>query len=110
MIYQGPNVVHWRDNLLGNHSYHMFVHFVNKETRMANINNELFKDTQEYTQSGTRYVLTYDGRDNPYSQKQDGHPFEKRFKEWMDIYDHKIMNKSDFVNYYEDYEFTPIEE
>ncbi len=110
MIYQGPNVVHWRDNLLGNHSYHMFVHFVNKETRMANINNELFKDTQEYTQSGTRYVLTYDGRDNPYSQKQEGHPFEKRFKEWMDIYDHKIMNKSDFVNYYEDYEFTPIEE
>lgn len=109
MIYQGPNVVHWRDNLLGNHSYHMFVHFINKETRMANINNEIFKDVKEYTQGGQRYALTFDGRDNPYSQKQDNH-HEERFKEWMDIYDHKVMNKSDFVNNYEDYKFIPIEE
>jgi hypothetical protein len=27
LLYQGPNVAHWRDTLMGDYSYHMFVHF-----------------------------------------------------------------------------------
>jgi len=30
MVYQGPNVFHWRDRLVGDYSYHIFCHWVNK--------------------------------------------------------------------------------
>ena len=29
LLYQGPNVAHWREKFLGEYGYHLFVHFVN---------------------------------------------------------------------------------
>ena len=105
MLYQGPNVVHWRDNLLGKHSYHMFTHFVNKETWMGGI--EGFCDTKDYTQGKNEFVLTYDGRPNPYVQKEDGGILQQKFIEWSNKYD-KIGNKSNFVNNYSDMKLSLI--
>lgn len=58
MVYQGPNVFHWRDRLVGDYSYHIFCHWVNE--------------------NGKTYQLAphikYDGRDSfydDYSHKSD---------------------------------------
>lgn len=37
MLYQGPNVAHWRDKFMGTHSYHIFVHFININSKMINM-------------------------------------------------------------------------
>ena len=34
LLYQGPNIPHWRDYLLGEYSYHLFVHFFNATSKM----------------------------------------------------------------------------
>ena len=45
LLYQGPNVIHWRDYLLGDYSYHIFMHFINRESKMGQINEWSSNDT-----------------------------------------------------------------
>ena len=37
LLYQGPNIPHWRDYLLGEYSYHLFVHFFNADSQLGEI-------------------------------------------------------------------------
>jgi hypothetical protein len=58
MVYQGPNVFHWRDRLVGDYSYHIFCHWVNE-------NGLIYQMCPE---------VENDGRDNfyeDYSQKSE---------------------------------------
>ena len=114
LLYQGPNVIHWRDHFLGNYSYHMFLHFfarsVSKLDRITNEDHEFYWETEKYegaTVGNPRSVLMYDGRDNPYRQKNDpaDRENELRFSKWMELYE-KCPNKSSYVNNYDDLEIN----
>lgn len=112
LLYQGPNVIHWRDHFLGNFSYHMFLHFhaisSSKLNQLANKDTEFYWHTREMnntTASQHITALTYDGRGSPFRQKGDPADIEheEKFSEWMKLYE-KCPNKSSFVNNYDDLE------
>ncbi len=44
LLYQGPNAPHWRDYLLGEYSYHIFLHFYNMQTEMRRLSNFYIDD------------------------------------------------------------------
>lgn len=65
LVYQGPNVVHWRDTLVGDYSYHIFCHFVNYHSKMERIEGYIQNNMSQ------RYpVLQYDGRKNRYESSE----------------------------------------
>ena len=74
MLYQGPNAPHWRDFLIGEESYHVFVHFYNANTNMRKIPSFIMSDKTQIEgkirgESPTNYslsVLEHDGRNSMY--------------------------------------------
>jgi len=107
LVYQGPNMVHWRDYLLGEHSYHMFLHFHNANSEIRKMKDATYemgwseyagpnKDrygTKLEDTSGVvgepRSALDYDGRRNRYDTTADKDKiFEKKmFERFTDSYD-----------------------
>lgn len=77
LIYQGINVLHWRDQLEGNFSKNVFIHYVNK-------NGPLFKDHPE---------LAWDGRESAYSD------YDADFKNYKLVQDlnEKSENNPDWL-------------
>ncbi len=111
LLYQGPNVVHWRDYLVGDYSYHMFIHFYSNNTRMQDVGGDggaFFYGIENSVKS--RGALENDGRPNAYCQKRDCENSEeaRQFDEWMKLYDAE-EDKIPFTNNYEEFEFEPIE-
>ena len=74
LLYQGPNVAHWREKLLGEYSYHIFVHFynVNGHTHMLPNSDSAYESVpQKYQYRQEEFnPLMYDGRVSRY------HPIE----------------------------------
>lgn len=101
LLYQGPNIPHWRDYLLGDYSYHMFLHFIHKETPMKSMTDRTGKDFSKpvsHTAAGSYKIhpLDYDGRKNRYDTMSDKEELEHWYK---NIYlPHPY--KSSFVNNY----------
>ena len=109
LLYQGPNVAHWREKLLGEHSYHIFVHFYNVNGGTLNMPGS--DDAFEHVPQEVRHrqeefnPLMYDGRVSRY------HPIEKTWqRKSFDTFMSKCWhnkglwanhNKSDFINNYE---------
>ena len=77
LIYQGINVLHWRDQLEGNFSKNVFIHYVNK-------NGPLYKDHPE---------LAWDGRESAYSD------YDADFKNYKLVQDlnEKSENNPDWL-------------
>ena len=48
LLYQGPNAPHWRDTLLGDYSYHMFLHFINHDGHINNLPDFQQPSTRQY--------------------------------------------------------------
>ena len=104
LLYQGPNIPHWRDYLLGEYSYHLFVHFFNADSKMREIEGfdyGIQHDVNIGPNSNNRkFALDLDGRPN---RLYGG-------KNWYDNYDkfddvkqstEKLRKCYDFVdNYY----------
>jgi hypothetical protein len=71
LLYQGPNIPHWRDYLLGEYSYHLFVHFFNADSKMCEIegfNYGIQHDVNIGPNSNNqKYALDLDGRKNRFS-------------------------------------------
>ncbi len=68
LLYQGPNIPHWRDYLLGEYSYHLFVHFFNADSKMNEMDGFVY-GTQHDVNIGqnnknVKYALDLDGRPN----------------------------------------------
>lgn len=61
LLYQGPNIPHWRDRFLGDYSYHLFSHFVNRDSKMNAIPDFY------YGKDDTQVALQIDGRPNRWS-------------------------------------------
>jgi len=103
LLYQGPNIPHWRDYLLGDYSYHMFLHFIQKDTNMKNMTNRTQKDYRtpvSTTAAGAYKVhpLDYDGRKNRYDTTSEREELESWFH---NIY-RPNPHKSSFVNNYDE--------
>ena len=107
LLYQGPNVIHWRDYLLGNFSYHMFLHFHAKG--VSNLQSLAAEGADFWWQAEGRFVesnyltaLYNDGRSTPYRQVGDPRDkeYRKHFDEFMKLYE-ACPNKSSYVNNYD---------
>jgi len=61
LLYQGPNIPHWRDRFLGDYSYHLFTHFVNRDSHMNAIPDFY------YGNADTQVSLQLDGREHRWS-------------------------------------------
>tara|TARA_R110001606_G_scaffold9252_4_gene40174 strand:+ start:2407 stop:3432 length:1026 start_codon:yes stop_codon:yes gene_type:complete len=113
LLYQGPNAVHWRDTLLGDHSYHMFLHFINHGGQI-NAFDKFHQPKKTKRADGRPHsVFAYDGRMDRYSHKQQEyfHTAMKFWNEWSGgAYD--WFDPSQFINNYdiiEDVELTDRE-
>ena len=119
LLYQGPNIPHWRDTFLGDYSYHMFLHFVNHGGRIVYFDkfNQNHYDGQKQGSGDVRALSTfaYDGRKTRYHPSEDQQPY---FNEAMEFWnewssgEHDWFNPEEFVNNYsfiEDVELTERE-
>ena len=107
LLYQGPNVVHWRDTFIGDYSYHMFLHYTAGASKLEQCGNYNINPHGEYS-THVQPVLQYDGRHNPYQQKE-AETCKEEYTKWMNEWEH-LPNKADFVNNYDHFEFEKIEE
>ena len=118
LLYQGPNAPHWRDYLLGDYSYHIFLHFYNLRTEMCRLDNFWMDDNETAKDSDGKILkklekpaaykmsnLELDGRVDRFDNKNDpATPGFLRFvKAWDDIKmldEHKEAYR-DLVNNYD---------
>ena len=113
LLYQGPNVAHWREYLLGEESYHMFLHFYNKTTNMLAMPGvaEIVGETQPQhitVQNDPVFPCRYDGRASRY-HPQDEESWEWKShnelmqKVWHNNNTWAVHQKSDYVNRYQEF-------
>ena len=62
LLYQGPNIPHWRDYLLGEYSYHLFVHFFNATSKMNQIDDFIIGRNHDVETPQEKFALELDGR------------------------------------------------
>ena len=98
LLYQGPNIPHWRDYLLGEYSYHLFVHFFNASSKMSQIDDFIIGRNHDVETAQEKYALELDGRANRWTKQQTIEEFA--------IFDDNYYKSEyqDFVNNYDDWE------
>jgi len=105
LVYQGPNVAHWRDYLIGDYSYHIFCHFFNAEGMFSRHPKNRWRGEDTNLQSQiTKHPmpLEYDGRLSRY-HTQENAPDELKngYKEFVDSYEScEYAPRSEFANNY----------
>mgnify|MGYP005646221507 CR=1 FL=1 len=100
LLYQGPNIPHWRDHLLGEYSYHLFVHFFNASSWMSDISEFVVGPNHNNELSQPKYALELDGRQNRWTKKQTSEEFDK----FNDAY--YKADFSDMVNWYDNWKLV----
>lgn len=106
LLYQGPNIPHWRDTFVGDYSYHIFLHFYAMESMMMTL-NEFTYTRDDWIKDGRPVsVLEYDGRVDRYSPKVIGsreNDMIHNFHEFWDkdFYRKTRMKKAEFCNSYD---------
>lgn len=95
LLYQGPNIPHWRDEFLGDYSYHIFSHFVNSNSMMQHI-----PDFHYGPETHPKTSLNLDGREHRWSN--DNETYGEQSKIFNDKY--YATDYGQFVNYYDDLE------
>ena len=112
LLYQGPNVAHWREYLLGEESYHMFLHFYNKTTNMSQMPgmDNIFDAQPDYIkiQNDPVFPCRYDGRASRYhTQNEESWEWKTLDKMANEVWQNQeiwaVHQKSDFVNRYQDF-------
>lgn len=94
LLYQGPNVAHWRDTLMGDYSYHMFIHFyMTKGAVGQNVGEEM-----AYDWIGSKYLST----------EQRPAEKSKRQIEWHKAY--SITKNESSENNFDEYTTEKIED
>ena len=98
LLYQGPNIPHWRDYLLGEYSYHLFVHFFNASSKMSQIDDFIIGRNHDVETAQEKYALELDGRANRWTKQQTIEEFA--------IFDNNYYQTEyqNFVNNYDDWE------
>ncbi len=113
LLYQGPNVAHWREYLLGNHSYHIFLHFLNRNGKVTSMPHvrEIVEETisEETMQCNQDYnPCKFDGRLTRWHPIDENSDVRKAFQKFSDVcWNNNEMwmqiNKSDYVNDFKDF-------
>ena len=124
LVYQGPNMVHWRDYLLGDYSYHMFLHFHNSSGQMQSMDDSRYDMSMtelgdfrgsskrrygnKYEGMGVagepRASLDFDGRRNRYdtTAEKDGAIEKKMFDKFQESYEtYHPEELAEYVNCYD---------
>ena len=121
LLYQGPNAPHWRDTLLGDYSYHMFLHFINHDGHINNvpefqqpsIKQEHGRIEGKKGDARPRSAFAYDGRLSRYhpnvEQQQYFHTAMKFWNEWQDG-NHNWFKPSQYINNFYDIEDVELTE
>ena len=114
LMYQGPNIPHWRDYLLGEYSYHIFLHWYNRYSKMDRINNWSHSRHKKMGLPAISNIgsLELDGRENHLSSRNYDPEFNEDFEKFTDEYNRSIeaarMGENpgfmDTVNCYDDFE------
>ena len=108
-VYQGPNIAHWRDYLLGEYSYHVFLHFINdlgKVREMPDATYEMTWDNKAGINAEPRTVLDFDGRRNRYDT-DDESPEKKRMADWLlNVYEG--MDSEEVAKYINNFTFDEV--
>lgn len=101
LLYQGPNAIHWRDEFLGEYSYHMFLHFINHGGSINNFRGFHKQKTSQSADGRPNNVLAYDGRKSRYDHEQ-SEEFKQAMKFWNEWAEgeHDDFKPSEFVNHY----------
>jgi hypothetical protein len=117
LLYQGPNIPHWRDYLLGDYSYHMFLHFVNQGGSIVHLDkfniNHYVEEKQESGDKRARSTFAYDGRKTRYHPSKEQQDY---FSKAMDFWNewssgmHDWFNPEDFINDYSHLEDVELSE
>ena len=81
LLYQGPNIPHWRDTFLGDYSSHMFLHFINANSNMNGVST-FTKPSHAPNDRSQRSAFTYDGAENRYSKEQNNEHFINASNFW----------------------------
>ena len=67
LLYQGPNIPHWRNTLVGDYSYHMFLHFFNQRSRMTQMAGFEYQEHHKHgvvpnsSPNSRKFILDWDG-------------------------------------------------
>ena len=123
LLYQGPNAPHWRDTLLGDYSYHMFLHFINHDGNIIDFPD--FQQPSSKLDHGRlegkkgdgrpRSAFAYDGRLSRYHPNAEQQPyFHKAMDFWNQWQDGapEWFDPAQYINHYselEDVELTDRE-
>jgi hypothetical protein len=122
LLYLGPNVAHWRDKLLGDYSYQMFLHFYNRDSELWKLPETIAdnfgqafdyaipvahklggsrKDAMLHDESvihaergkwGETLPLEFDGRRNRYAPDKEGSKHGELFDQFMNIW-HSVRSQ-----------------
>lgn len=102
LLYQGPNIPHWRERLLGDYSYHMFLHFYNEFSEVRHLDGATYSIKPSVPKPESRCVLDYDGRRNRWdtTSDEDRVPSRVKYLKWLEEVWGPLDNKHDFLNTY----------
>ena len=107
LLYQGPNIPHWRDTFVGDYSYHIFVHFYNRQSKMLNLPWGKQEDMQGMVGAvPPNSVLEFDGRKDRYSVIDSTTEHRQSFEKFIEFWDRDIfrevpnVDRSEFCNNY----------
>ena len=100
LLYQGPNIPHWRDYLVGDYSYHVFVHFFNAQSKMTEMDKFITGSNHDIHTAQPRYALELDGRPNRWTKEQTSEEFS--------IFDNNYYKTEyqEFVNNFDDWKLV----
>ena len=116
LLYQGPNVAHWREYFIGKYSYHIFLHFYNDNGMIAQTPGVQDMIDKHFPDKGHedfgRYIRAgwnpcrYDGCETIYHPIDPNKWHRKLYDEYMDERWHNdrfwaFNKKSDYVNVYD---------
>lgn len=93
LLYQGPNIPHWRDQFIGDYSYHMFLHFWNLSGKMKDFPDNAYEEKKIPTGNGYNFHINFDGRKHRYDT--DEQYYGKMGEHWDNMTDNQ---KSYYVN------------
>ena len=94
LLYQGPNIPHWRDTFVGDYSYHIFVHFFNRQSNMSNLPWGNQEDMQGMVGSVPKHsVLEFDGRKDRYSAIDSTTEHRQSFEKFIKFWDRDIFRE-----------------
>lgn len=116
LLYQGPNVAHWREYFIGKYSYHIFLHFYNDNGMIANTPGVQEMIDKHFPDKGHedfgRYIRAgwnpcrYDGCETIHHPIDPTKWHRQLYDEYMDERWHNdrfwaFNKKSDYVNVYD---------